>query len=216
MSHHESAAKGQDGRMVDRMLFFSDAVFAIVLTLLAIELHPPEFHGEHELWAKLAQMAPRFFAFFISFAFVGLWWAVHMRLTRRLVAFDWLTAVCNLIALCFIALLPFACALFGENFNSVAVLEVYWAVSLATGLSMTLLFLVITRGGGRLIGGMGAREWWSRFLSSIGPVTAFALGIVFAELEQVWLTRFAAFFMMPFLIVGAALAPRERAQRAPA
>lgn len=216
MSHHESAAKGPDGRMVDRMLFFSDAVFAIVLTLLAIELHPPEFHHEAELFTGLLAMAPRFLAFFISFAFIGLWWSVHMRVTRRLQTFDWATAICNLVALCFMTLLPFACAVFGENFNSIAAMQVYWAISLGTALSMTLLFVVVTRDGGRLVGGMPPREWWARFLASIGPAIAFGLGVYFAATGQVWLTRFAAFFMVPFIVLGAILGQEPRGPRKPA
>lgn len=202
MSHHESAARGPDSRMVDRMLFFTDAVFAIVLTLLAIELHAPEAHTSAELMSGLAAMAPKFFAFIISFALIGLWWSVHMRLTRRLIAFDWLTAVANLFALAFITLLPFASAVFGQNAGSNTALLVYWVVSAGAAWAMTLLFLVMTRDGGRFVGGMQRREWWGWFLSSIAPGVAFTLGIYFALTDQVWLTRFAWAFMIPIQVLA--------------
>lgn len=189
--------------MVDRMLFFSDAVFAIVLTLLAIELHAPEAHTDQELIAGLAAMAPQFMAFAISFALIGLWWTVHMRMTRRLVEFDWPTAIVNLLALGCITLLPFASAVFGERPGSMAALRIYWLTSAAAAFSMTLLFLVMTRGGGRLVGGIGAREWWSRFLLSAAPTTAFAAGVYLTFTDQVWLARFAWTFMFPLMLLAA-------------
>jgi uncharacterized membrane protein len=216
MSHHESAARGPDSRMVDRMLFFTDAVFAIVLTLLAIELHPPEIHRNEELWPELAAMGPKFMAFAISFALIGLWWSVHMRTTRRLIAFDWLTAVCNLLALSFITLLPFASALFGENPTSETALQVYWMVSAAAALAMTLLFLVMTRDGGRLVGGIGAREWWGRFVMSLAPGIAFSLGVYFSATGQVWLARFAWVLIFPVMLLGRLIFREPRVQPKPA
>lgn len=216
MSHHESSAKGPDGRMVDRMLFFSDAVFAIVLTLLAIELHAPHAETNAELMSGLAAMAPKFFAFIISFALIGLWWSVHMRLTRRLIAFDWPTAVANLLALAFITLLPFASAVFGQNVGNNSALLVYWVVSAGAAWAMTLFFLVMTRDGGRLVGGLRGREWWGWFLSSIAPGVAFTLGIYFALTEQVWLTRFAWAFMIPIQVLARLVLGPQRAPPKPA
>jgi uncharacterized membrane protein len=204
MSHHESAAKGPDGRMVDRMLFFSDAVFAIVLTLLVLELRPPEGHGhaDTELWSALGEMFRHFAAFFISFTLVGGWWLVHMRVTRTLRAFDWPAAVCNLLLLLFIALTPFAAALFGQNIASLAALQIYWTLNAAVAFAMTLLFVVIARGGGRLIGGIGAREWWFRFIQSLAPALAFVFGAWAASRGFADLSRFCWVVIFPTMVIA--------------
>lgn len=204
MSHHESAARGPDARMVDRMLFFSDAVFAIVLTLLAIELHAPEVE-ETGLWAALAGMWSQFFAFGLSFALIGLWWSIHMRITRSLTQFDWLVAITNLLVLSGVTLLPFATSVFGEQPSDLDALQFYWWVSLAVAISMMLLFITAARGGGRLIGGITRGEWVFRISQSIAPIIAFACGVYFCAAGMIWPARFAAFIMFPIMWIGRAL-----------
>src|SRR6185436_6666827 len=110
-------ARGPDARMADRMLFFTDAVFAIVLTIMVLELRPPLLQregvqnaGDGALWPALGGMIHEVAAFLISFILVGAWWMIHMRATRRLIAFDWPTAICNMLFLLAIAVMPFACA----------------------------------------------------------------------------------------------------------
>jgi hypothetical protein len=73
-----------------------------------------------------------------------------------------------------------------------------------------------TRGGGRLIGGMSAGEWWFRFLQSLAPGIAFALGIYFCATEQTWLARFAAFFMFPIMMLGRVFYRKPQLPPAPA
>src|SRR5262249_45678613 len=101
MSHHESAARGPEARMVDRLLFFSDGVFAIVLTLLILDLHPPSLAGLHgdEAWNALLRVLPHLISFLLSFGIVAMWWSLHMRVTRNFARFDGLTAVFNFLFL---------------------------------------------------------------------------------------------------------------------
>ncbi|MEJ0059563.1 MAG: TMEM175 family protein [Terricaulis sp.] len=204
MSHHESAARGPDARMVDRMLFFSDAVFAIVLTLLVLELRAPEIEPftEAALADALFGMAEHFAAFFITFALTGLWWSIHMRVTRRLQRFDWLSAIANLVFLLCIALTPFASAVFGGAPSSVVALEVYWGVNTAIALAMTTLFLVIHRGKGKLVGGLARGEWTFRLIQSLAPAIAFATSIYLAQIGQVQLSHFGWALMFPIMLFG--------------
>lgn len=215
MSHHESQVRGADGRLVDRMLFFSDAVFAIVLTLLALELRAPEYEGGiGNLWPALAAMWSKFLAFGMSFALTALWWTVHVRMTRRLVVFDWPTAICNLLALACVTVLPFATSVFGENPNSLDTLQFYWWVSLATASAMLLLLLVSTRGGGKLLGGMSGTEYFLRISQAVAPVLAFSAGVYFCAHGMAWEARMAAFVMFPVMWLGRLVFRIPRAAKA--
>ena len=61
-----------------RLDAFSDGVFAIVITLLVLELRVPEVHGEHlsqELWHGLTELLPKFISFVVSFIYVSIYWS---------------------------------------------------------------------------------------------------------------------------------------------
>ncbi|RLP95159.1 MULTISPECIES: TMEM175 family protein [unclassified Micromonospora] len=65
----------------DRLTAFSDGVFAIVITLLVIELRVPEYH-EGELLAGLLDEGASYLAFVVSFVYVGVLWLNHHALVR--------------------------------------------------------------------------------------------------------------------------------------
>lgn len=181
MSHHESAARGPDARMVDRLLFFSDAVFAIVLTLLILDLHPPALGGLQgdAAWNALFTVAPNFWSFLLSFAIVGMWWSLHMRVTRSFARFDGLTAFFNFVFLLSIALMPFVAGLLGESRgHSAEAFVVYWGVNAAASFAMALLSFFATRGGGKFliqpISG-GARVFF--VYANIAPAIVFSASI---------------------------------------
>lgn len=152
--HHESAARGPDARMVDRLLFFSDAVFAIVLTLLILDLHPPSLVGISgmDAWTAMSRVAPHFYSFVLSFGIVAMWWALHMRVTRNFARFDVATAVFNLVFLFTITLMPFAASLLGQSgWNNPEAFVVYWSINGAASVSMALMCVFATRGGGKFL-----------------------------------------------------------------
>ncbi|GIJ09049.1 hypothetical protein Van01_22630 [Micromonospora andamanensis] len=64
-----------------RMTGFSDGVFAIVITLLVIELQVPD-HAPGELLHALIEQAPAYLAFLLSFGYVGVLWLNHRTLLR--------------------------------------------------------------------------------------------------------------------------------------
>jgi uncharacterized membrane protein len=195
-------SKEPDARMLERLLLFSDAVFAIVLTLLAIELHAPHVEHGESLWAALAGMSSQFFAFGFSFALIGLWWSVHMRNMRTLVTFDWPVAIANLLVLACVTLLPFATSVFGENPGDLERLQFFWWISLAISVSNMLLFILINRGRGKLVGGTTPGYWWFRFTLAAAPAIAFGFGIYFCATGQEWPARFAAFIMFPIMLLA--------------
>ncbi len=87
-----------------RLDFFSDAVFAIVLTLLVLDLRVPHARGT----AALAEIAPALAVHAASFLIVGVYWMWHHNVLSRVTQVNNRTLVWNLLALFFVTLAPFA------------------------------------------------------------------------------------------------------------
>lgn len=201
-------------RQVERLIFFSDAAFAFALMLLVAELRLPASIPEGEFWGELIKLAPQFGAYLISFALASIWWLVHVSATRELRVFDWPTAICNLVFIAFIVLLPFAASTFGANIMSDEALGLYWVINAGASFAMTLMFFVMSRGKGRFLGGMAGGERALRLFQSIAPGLVFALGAYWAFTGQIWLSRFCAMFLAPLMMAAGVIDARMRAKRA--
>ena len=114
----------------ERIVFFSDAVFAIVITLLVLEIKVPhlEHWGEAALNNELVHLLPKFFGFVCSFFIVGLMWFEHHRIFRYIERFDTGLIWRNLVFLLFISFIPFPTALFSEYVLSKTAFLMYVAV----------------------------------------------------------------------------------------
>lgn len=103
---------------LERMILFSDAVFAIAITLLVIELKVPEIDrselSDGKLLSALGHMMPKFFGFGISFLFIGIYWTVHHRLFGYVVNLSPKLLRLNLLFLFAVALMPFSTAFYSE------------------------------------------------------------------------------------------------------
>ncbi len=76
---------------LERMILFSDAVFAIAITLLVIDIKWPELPESLAGLDKLHIMKPTIFSFLgfaLSFFFIGRAWSIHLRLFRLLRKYD--------------------------------------------------------------------------------------------------------------------------------
>jgi uncharacterized membrane protein len=101
---------------LERMILFSDAVFAIVITLIAIEIHLPELkENEHytgtTFLIALKHILPTIFAYALSFFFIGLLWYKHLKMFSLLKDYDRGLIIRNLIFLFLVGLFPFGASL---------------------------------------------------------------------------------------------------------
>jgi len=205
----DGAHEDLDGRLLHRMLFFTDAVFAIVLTLLVLELKPPEGPREEQL-AMFRAAAGHFIAFGMSFLLIGGYWVIHMSVTRRLVAFDWRTALANLLFLFPVCLIPFATAWLGGDLAGVEAWTGYSAVLIATSLANAVFVLTSTRDGGRLVaGGVSRQERGYRLFRALIPGLAFLIGLVALQL-RIFVLAWNCWIFIPllFLVANRFLAPK--------
>ncbi|MGI8451355.1 MAG: TMEM175 family protein [Streptosporangiaceae bacterium] len=97
-----------ESRAVDRLIFFSDAVVAIAITLLAIDLPVPAGHTLRLFWASVQNNEDRYLAFLVSFTAIAAAWSDHhdaFRYTRRM---DRRLRALNMGWLLMIVVIPFA------------------------------------------------------------------------------------------------------------
>jgi len=97
-----------ESRAADRLIFFSDAVVAIAITLLAIDLPVPEGDTAPELWSSIRQNDGHYASFLISFAVVAAGWGNHHDLFRYVNRIDSRLRTFDMAWLLMIILMPFA------------------------------------------------------------------------------------------------------------
>jgi uncharacterized membrane protein len=129
----------------ERLTFFSDAVVAIAMTLLALELPVPEGLTNHEALHSLREHAMEYWAFFISFAVVAVHWSGHHRLFGHLTGLGGRLLRWNLLWLLTIVLMPFATrTLTGDGAFQVRFIT-YAAVQALAGTFFLLMVREISR-----------------------------------------------------------------------
>jgi uncharacterized membrane protein len=127
-----------------RLEAFSDAVLAIIITIMVLELRPPQ---ETDL-AALHPLLPVLFSYVLSFVFLGIYWNNHhhmLHCTHRVTgAILW----ANLHLLFWLSLVPFVTAWMGEHPLASAPAALYGVVLLMAGLAYLILQQQILRAEG--------------------------------------------------------------------
>jgi uncharacterized membrane protein len=121
------SAKSNDATQFERVVFFSDAVFAIAITLLVIEIHVPHIavRTDAGLGQALLELLPKYIGFIVSFFVIGRFWIGHHRLCGHLAKADDGLIGRNLLFLMLIAFGPFPTALLSEYPDSRVAVGVY-------------------------------------------------------------------------------------------
>lgn len=103
---------------LERLILFSDAVFAIAITLLVIEIKIPEIHErpvqETAVLHKLAELIPKFVGFLVSFILIGQYWIVHHRMFSFVINYTDRLIWLNILFLFATALMPFSTGFYSE------------------------------------------------------------------------------------------------------
>jgi uncharacterized membrane protein len=131
------AAKGGTDHALERLVFFSDAVFAIAITLLIIEVHAPHLprgSPDRDYWIALANLWPSLIGYFISFAVIGLFWMGHHRAFALAARYHPSILGWNLALLCTIGFMPFVTAYVAVNMFATMPSVFYCATMLVAAL----------------------------------------------------------------------------------
>ena len=131
------------GTDILRTVSFSDAVIAIAITLLALDLKVPqlpESSAAAELPRALLELWPNLFSFALSFWIIGSYWLAHRRTSELVGAYDQRMQLINLLFLMWIVLMPFSTALVGEYEHQQLPVIIYAVHNMLTSLTLTWLW----------------------------------------------------------------------------
>lgn len=145
-SHRAEGAQtmehGGKALQFERLLFFSDAVFAIAITLLVIEIRLPHFTGNDDaaVGNALLGLIPNYIGFLVSFLVVGRFWVGHHSQFGFIDSIDRTIVWRNLLFLGAIAFMPFPTAVLVEHTGSPVAVIFYGCWLILAGLFNKLLF----------------------------------------------------------------------------
>jgi uncharacterized membrane protein len=129
---------GAPDHAVERLMFFSDAVFAIAITLLVIEIHVPDIPSGSPAsasWSALAHLIPHFVGFVVSFFVIAAFWGGHHRAFAVAAHWDQRLVLPNTVLLLTIAAMPFFTAFSSRDTSNPVAVPLYCTWLFLTGLA---------------------------------------------------------------------------------
>ena len=141
-------ASEHDTRQLDRLVFFSDAIFAIAITLLIIEVKVPHLErlSEQGLASALLDQIPQYIGFLVSFFVIGRFWIGHHRAFGWLARSDDRLVWRNLVFMLTIAFMPFPTAVLSQYSSSRVAVGLYAGWLLLAGVLNLANLRYATRG----------------------------------------------------------------------
>ena len=118
-----------------RLEAFSDGVFAVIITIMVLELRAP--HGGD--WMAVAPLLPAFLTYILSYVFVGIYWSNHHHLMHATDRINGASLWANLHLLFWLSLVPFVTSWMGENHFAPLPTAVYGGVLLMAGIAYLIL-----------------------------------------------------------------------------
>jgi uncharacterized membrane protein len=120
---------------------FSDGVLAVIITVMVLELHPPDDSS----WTALQHVGLGFLTYLLSFVYVGIYWNNHHHLCQLIPHVDGTVLWANLHLLFWLSLFPFTTAWLDDSRVALAPTVLYGANLLLAAIAYFLLQLAAMR-----------------------------------------------------------------------
>lgn len=135
--------------LLDRLMFLSDGVFAIAITLLVLEIALPHISGSYQAQDRefpgvLWSVWPQVLTYALTFLIVGVYWMSHQRMFEYLTRGDSVLAWLNVVFLMSVAFLPIPSKILGEYGALGAAVRFYALCLMVPGLLIILIWWYAT------------------------------------------------------------------------
>ena len=178
-----AAARELAERLYDpaRVLALSDGVFAIIITLLVLEVHVPELTQGHSLNQALRELRPSLIAFVISFILAGMYWVGHRDLFALIRRTDRGLVWLNILYLLPLCLLPFGAGLLGRYDREPVALRIYGLLLVLIAVMRAVIWLYATNRPQLLWQRLDARQRRAGLAINLYPGLIYLLAFLLAK-----------------------------------
>jgi TMEM175 potassium channel family protein len=175
-----------------RLEAFSDAVFAIIITIMVLEIRVP--HGDSV--EDLLPLLPVFLSYALSFVYIGIYWNNHHHLLNVCTTVTAAMLWANLYLLFWLSLLPFATGWMGENHFAALPTALYGAVLLMAGSAYLILQKTIigAQGSESVLKRAVGRDWKGKLSPALclaaiaaSPFAPWLADVLLVGLALIWL-----------------------------
>jgi len=175
-----------------RVEAFSDGVFAIIITVMVLELRVPQ--GEH--LAALRPLLPVFLNYVLSFVYLGIYWNNHHHMLQAVDRVSGGALWANLHLLFWLSLFPFATGWMGQNHFATVPTALYGGVLLMAALAYWILqnTLIAAQGEDALLQRAIGVDWKGKvspllYLAAIGAtfVAPWIGQVIYVGVALLWL-----------------------------
>jgi len=188
-------------------------VFAIIITLLVLEVHVPELTQGHTLNEALAELRPSLTAFVISFVLAGMYWVAHRDLFALIRRTDRGLVWLNILYLLPLCLLPFGAGLIGRYEDEVVALRIYGLLLVLIALMRVVIWLYAINRPHLLWQRLDHRQRRAGLALTLSPGLVYLLAFLVARTAPgLSLAIYAAMPLLYFLSITVLRSGRQRDQ----
>ena len=189
----------------NRLEAFSDGVFAIIITIMVLELRAPH---DAALFA-LTPLVPVFLSYVLSYVYIGIYWNNHHHMLQTVKGCTGPMLWANLHLLFWLSLIPFVTAWMGENHFAATPTALYGVVMLMNAIAYWILQnLIITSQGPQSILKRAIGNGWNEKLSPALYVVAILAAFVSQWISQAVFVLVALIWLVPDRRIEKALLSR--------
>ncbi|HJP59274.1 MAG TPA: TMEM175 family protein [Gemmatimonadaceae bacterium] len=189
----------------NRLEAFSDGVFAIIITIMVLELRAP-----HDAALRaLTPLVPVFLSYVLSYVYIGIYWNNHHHMLQTVKSCTGPMLWANLHLLFWLSLIPFVTAWMGENHFAAMPTALYGVVMLMNAIAYTILQnLIITSQGPQSVLKRAIGNGWKEKLSPAMYVAAIVAAFVSPWISQALFVMVALIWLVPDRRIERALLSR--------
>jgi uncharacterized membrane protein len=187
---------------------FTDGVFAIIITILVLEIGVPSDLSEQSLREALDELGPTLIAWMISFMITGMYWVWHRDLFNKIQWVNRDVVWLNLIFMLPAALIPFASSVLGDYHDEPVALHIYGAVLIAVSVVRVIFYRYVTDRPELLWEPMDKKARRLGLLLSSFPIAVYVLAMLLADVAPS--ASLVLYFAVPLLYFVLVTVLRDR------